>query len=163
MTRQRLIPCQKIRYGRFIDGEAVVFLYEAAVIEKTDERHGAVGEGDELEGIYPVERKMKPLSVFVEKERNRFGHIDILLHEKAENGFFGDIIAANDAGHFRCTVPTMLAVDGIETDGLAPGTYSGAVGVWPELVYIQFIGFAASPAEPAVRRIYYQDCQRRNE
>ena len=100
----------KFRYGRFINGEAVIFFYECAVVEKTDYRHRAIGQGNELEGIYPMKRKLQSLTEFVEKDGDGSGHIDVFLHKEAENGVGRDGVAADDAGHFCSAVAAVLAI-----------------------------------------------------
>ena len=100
----------KFRYGRFINGETVIFFYECAVVEKTDYRHRAIGQGNELEGIYPMKRKLQSLTEFVEKDGDGSGHIDVFLHKEAENGVGRDVVAEDNAGHFCSTVATVLAI-----------------------------------------------------
>ena len=100
----------KFRYGRFINGETVIFFYECAVVEKTYYRHRTVGQRNELEGIYPMKRKLQSLTEFIEKGGDWSGHIDIFLHKEAEYGVGLDGVAADDAGHFCGAVAAVLAI-----------------------------------------------------
>ena len=135
-------------YGRFINGETVIFLYKHTILEKTYERHRAVGERDEFKSVNAAERQMETCAEFVEKHFGSLVHFDIFLHEKAVDRVEGDIMAAYDPRHFLRAVAAMSAVHGIEAEDFTAGGDSGAVRITLKFSDIQIILHSPRKTEP---------------